>query len=372
MAQRHLPANKDTIILEPMSSQKPLKKAPTALQFLLSPVESAQIVELHGKGMGWILLLWALDFFLQSPLTVSRWVLRSSESPVSGVTTLWSIFVNASLPQVGAAIALGTFFYYQRRRSQHPVELWNSIIIAGYCFAPHTLLVGLSALLGHLGLDNPWLLHHRDPSSSLSDAQLMIGSIPVLFYWWMCLKSSSSPLSLRRRTQIRTLALIIGFGAVALTSRFIYENPEKARPLMNGDSLPTFSIVDAQGQNRVLSETIGKTMLIDVWATWCGPCVAAMPQLEQIHQKYSGDDFEMISLNTEPDRIQHVLNFIDKNNLSFPVFFDHGQARRSLMISLYPTIILVDQQGKIRSIYNGTLGLSNLENDIERVLKTEK
>ena len=119
----------------------------------------------------------------------------------------------------------------------------------------------------------------------------------------------------------------------------------------------------------MLNQTRHGVMLIDIWATWCGPCVAAMPHLESLHQKYSNQGFELISLNVEPDRKAAVLEFMKDKNLSFPVYFDHGQARRKLMISLYPTLILVDSAGHIQSIYNGTLGLAGLEGDIKALLK---
>ena len=137
---------------------------------------------------------------------------------------------------------------------------------------------------------------------------------------------------------------------------------------MQGDALPAFPIYGPKGETRMLNQSRGGVMLIDVWATWCGPCVAAMPHLESLHQKYGSQGFELISLNVEPDRKAAVLEFMKEKNLSFPVYFDHGQARRNLMISLYPTLILVDSAGHIRSIYNGTLGLAGLEGDIQRLL----
>ncbi len=322
-----------------------------------------------GKGMSWVLTIWALDFFFQSPFTVSRWLLRATESPVSGLTTLWSFFVKASLlPAVLAAI-LGTIFYYAKRRGTEPWDLWNSILVAGYCFLPHTLLVALSAWVGYSGYESPWLLHQRDPASSISDIQMLGRIAPVLVYGWLCLREPQVSSAIESWKKLRAIPVIVVIGALITTGQHVAENQERARPLMQGDALPYFSIYDSAGKRRVLQESKGRVLLIDVWATWCGPCVAAMPHLEELHQEFKNQGFELVSLNVEPERSEHVKNFMKEKNLSFPVFFDRGQARQRLMVSLYPTVILVNEEGKIDSIYNGTLGLAGLKGDIERLLK---
>ncbi len=319
--------------------------------------------------MGWVLALWGLDFFFQSPFTVSRWVLRATESPVSGLTTLWSFFVKASLLPAVLAAVLGTIFYYVKRRGPEPWDLWNSILVAGYCFVPHTLLVALSAWIGYSGFESPWLLHQRNPESSISDIQMLGRMVPVLIYGWLCLRESQDVVMTERWRKLQAIPLLLVLAALLTTGEHVIKNQERARPLMQGDSLPYFSIYDGSGKRRILQETKGRVLLIDVWATWCGPCVAAMPHLEELHQEFQGKGFELISLNVEPERAAHVQNFMKEKNLSFPVFFDRGQARQRLMVSLYPTVILVNEEGQIDSIYNGTLGLAGLRGDIQRLLE---
>ena len=137
---------------------------------------------------------------------------------------------------------------------------------------------------------------------------------------------------------------------------------------MQGDSLPAFTIFGEDGKSRRLNQSRGKVLLIDVWATWCGPCVAAMPHLESLHQEFNDQGFELISLNVEPGRRAEVLEFMREKKLSFPVYFDRGEARKNLMVNLYPTLVLVREDGTIESIYNGTPGLATLRGDIERLL----
>ena len=348
------------------------KNAPNPLQFLFSPAQSARSIISSGKGIGWVLAIWALDFFFQTPFTVSRWVLRATESPVSGLTTLWSFFVKASLLPAVLAAVLGVLFYYSKRRTHQPWDVWNSMLVAGYCFTPHTMLVALSAWVGQSGFDSPWLLHHRGGPGSISDVQMLMRAVPIILYGWLCIREPSGEPWVQKWKIIQMIPLIVVLGALASTGQYIAQNQERARPLMQGDALPDFPIYDASGDRRYLQEAKGRILLIDIWATWCGPCVAAMPHLESLHQQFKNHRFELISLNVEPERSAEVKRFMNEKELSFPLYFDRGKARQKLMINLYPTLILVNEQGNIDSIYNGTLGLAGLKGDIQRLLKVDE
>ena len=242
------------------------------------------------------------------------------------------------------------------------------MIVAGYCFVPHTVLVALSAALGYGGFDSPYLLHHQNLSSPASDIQTVVRASPVLFYAWLCWRSGESPRLMALPGWLRLTPILLIIAGLSFTTNHILNNQQKARPLMQGDSLPAFAIFGEDGKIRRLNQSRGKVLLIDVWATWCGPCVAAMPHLESLHREFNDHGFELISLNVEPGRRAEVLAFMREKKLSFPVYFDRGEARKNLMVNLYPTLVLVREDGTIESIYNGTLGLAALRGDIERLL----
>jgi thiol-disulfide isomerase/thioredoxin len=88
-----------------------------------------------------------------------------------------------------------------------------------------------------------------------------------------------------------------------------------SRPLID------FSLLDRNGKQWTLADLKGKTTLINVWATWCGPCREELPQVQALYQKLAErKDFQLVTLNVDSERLL-VEPFLKKNNYSFPVIY---------------------------------------------------
>ncbi len=143
--------------------------------------------------------------------------------------------------------------------------------------------------------------------------------------------------------------------------------------LQNGQSAPDFSVELLSGDTVSLSDYQGKVVLVNFWATWCGPCRDEMPDFQTIYDLYGGD-FVVLAVNYQEDRAA-VQAFVDEFSLTFPIALDedatinedlYGEA----IHQRYPTSILVDRDGVIRDQFSGTLAGSDLIAKIDALLDT--
>lgn len=111
--------------------------------------------------------------------------------------------------------------------------------------------------------------------------------------------------------------------------------------LTNGKSMET------------LANYKGKVLWIDFWASWCVPCRASFPWMEQVQQKYGDYGFKVIAINVDENR-DDAVQFLKQHPVSFSVLFDpNGQSPALFDVQGMPTSILVDRKGKIHFIHIG-------------------
>lgn len=132
---------------------------------------------------------------------------------------------------------------------------------------------------------------------------------------------------------------------------------EAARPITRSSSAvpaPSFSLDDRDGRRVSLADFRGRPLLLDFWATWCGPCRETMPFLEQVHRKHGARGLQVVAINIE-GREKQVLDYLDSGGYSFSVLFDRGNweslTAQSYGVSSIPRSFLIDRQGNI--VYAG-------------------
>ncbi len=115
--------------------------------------------------------------------------------------------------------------------------------------------------------------------------------------------------------------------------------------------LPDLAFWDADGKPRKLSDWRGKTVLVNLWATWCVPCRKEMPALDSLQTKLGGKDFEVVAINIDTRDPEKPKNFLKEANLTKLAYFTDTKAKvfqdlKSVGKALgMPTSILVDGQG---------------------------
>lgn len=121
-----------------------------------------------------------------------------------------------------------------------------------------------------------------------------------------------------------------------------------------GKPVSSFSLNDVQNRSYSNKDLIGKITLIDLWATWCKPCVESLPFLETINNSFSKDFFQLWSISTDAEK-KTLTTFLGKNKIpTWSMLHDPELKTKDIFkIDMYPAIILVDKKGIIRYIYLG-------------------
>lgn len=129
--------------------------------------------------------------------------------------------------------------------------------------------------------------------------------------------------------------------------------PNCIEPAVVSRPAPDLTLTDANGSLQNLNSMRGDVVLLNLWATWCPPCVSEMPILERFHRTYSEDGLTLIGINTGEDRAT-VINFIDQAKISFPIWFDPEESSmKSFQTFTLPTTIVIDRDGNIRFRWSG-------------------
>ena len=116
---------------------------------------------------------------------------------------------------------------------------------------------------------------------------------------------------------------------------------------------PNFTLKSLNGSNVKLSELRGKVVLLNFWASWCGPCREEMPLLNKIHNKYQPLGFTILGVNVE-EQSDAAKNFIAQRPVDFPILLDSkNQVSKMYDVVAMPTTVLIDRDGNMRFLHQG-------------------
>lgn len=120
-----------------------------------------------------------------------------------------------------------------------------------------------------------------------------------------------------------------------------------------GQTAPDFTLKSTQGKNLNLAEQRGQIIVINFWASWCGPCRKEMPVLQTFHNKYKNLGVYVWGINVEQEN-KAGQDFLADLNLSFPIFFDSSNTvSANYQVEAMPTTVIVDRSGKVRYVFRG-------------------
>lgn len=146
--------------------------------------------------------------------------------------------------------------------------------------------------------------------------------------------------------------------------------PDAFQMAMIGRPAPPFTGDDKDGKRVSLKDNLGRIVVIDFWATWCGPCIAALPTFQKIADRYADRPVTFIGINNdEPELVNRARNFLEKRNITIPQFWDTDNAVSiAYRINGIPCTVLVDTKGVIQDIHLG-FKPAQLRTNIETLLE---
>lgn len=127
---------------------------------------------------------------------------------------------------------------------------------------------------------------------------------------------------------------------------------------MTGKALPTFSAKSLSGAKVSNATLKGKVVLLDFWATWCGPCVKMSPTMQKLHTKYNKKGLVVIGMNleggTEDSDKAKAMDYVKKHKYTYLNTIGNDGLASKLQVSGIPRFVLVDKKGKIIGDWTGS------------------
>jgi peroxiredoxin len=131
---------------------------------------------------------------------------------------------------------------------------------------------------------------------------------------------------------------------------------------------PSFKLKDLNGNTVSLEDYKGKVVLLDFWATFCGPCIKAMPKLQKLQEKHAAKGLAVVGIATDEEGAKVVAPMVAKTKVKYPILLSNEAAWKNYEVTALPAMFLIDRQGQIVKRFGGGTDHKTVEQEVERLL----
>ena len=168
--------------------------------------------------------------------------------------------------------------------------------------------------------------------------------------WLMRTRSRALPHEWKSQTLGLVLSVLLGAGfagfhCASAASSDLFSTVKMTK--LSGDVVTPFDLSSLDGTPVRSQDWIGKVVLMNFWATWCGPCKEEMPSLARLQERFDPQQVAVVTVTTDVQR-QGITQFLGHLGVKLPVLFDEDQeVSRSFMVRALPTTVLIAQDGRV-------------------------
>ena len=200
---------------------------------------------------------------------------------------------------------------------------------------------------------------------SLSTIAMMV---PSVFVFWLALRQSrKTGLNTLSRAGVAIAVLTLGLVARPATDGVLRWKQER-NMAMHDVAAPLFETTDVEGNSYRLSDQKGKVVLVNRWATWCGPCLVEMPELEQLYRERREQGLVILGLSDQEIAAQK--RFLQKTPVTYPMLtMSSGVPGFYRDVAKFPASFLIDRDGRLQPLPQDG-DIAAIKNQVDRLLSS--
>jgi peroxiredoxin len=177
--------------------------------------------------------------------------------------------------------------------------------------------------------------------------------------------------SLLRFSAVLVTALLVGCFVQGCSPSRTARAADSVKPDKERRQAPDFSLKDADGKPVKLSDYRGKVVILDFWATWCGPCKVEIPWFMELQRRNKDRGFEVLGVSMDDEGWEVVKPFVQQLGVNYRVMIGNdATAQLYGGVDALPTTFLIDRTGRIAAVHVGLASKKDFEDGVEQLLQT--